>query len=65
MRLSPPLLCHFGTHLCAREEAIFKEVSGEFTVRVATKPDEVKELLEVDFDYVCEKDGLMYFRNRK
>jgi len=47
------------------EQAIFKEESDEFTVRVATKQDEVKELLEVGFDYVCQKDDLMYFRKRK
>jgi len=47
------------------EQAILKEESDEFTVRVATKQDEVKELLEVGFDYVCQKDDLMYFRKRK
>jgi integrase len=46
-------------------EAIFKEATDEFTVRVATEPDEIKALLEVGFEFVCEKDGLLYFRKRK
>lgn len=46
-------------------EVIFKETNDEFTVRVATKPEEIKALLEVGFEYVCEKDALMFFRKRK
>jgi len=32
---------------------------------VARKPEEIKQLLEVGFEFVCEKDGLLYFRKRK
>jgi hypothetical protein len=32
---------------------------------VAEKPEEIKALLEVGFEYVCEKDELMFFRKRK
>ena len=46
-------------------EAIFKQTTDEFTVRVATKPDEIKALLEVGFEFVCKKDELLYFRKRK
>jgi len=46
-------------------EAIFKETTDEFTVRVASKPEEITQLLEVGFDFVCEKDGMLYFRKRK
>jgi integrase len=46
-------------------EVIFKETTDEFTVRVAQEPKEIKELLEVGFEFVCEKDGLMFFRKRK
>jgi len=46
-------------------EVIFKETNDEFTVRVASKPEEIKALLEVGFEYVCEKDGLVFFRKRK
>ena len=46
-------------------EAIFKETTDEFTVRVASKPEEITKLLEAGFEYVCEKDGLLYFRKRK
>jgi len=44
---------------------MFKETTDEFTVGVASKPDEIKELLEVGFEFVCQKDGLLYFRKRK
>jgi len=46
-------------------ETIFKEATDEFTVRVSQNPAEIKELLEVGFEYVCEKDGLVFFRKRK
>jgi len=41
----------------------FESGSDEFTVKVATNPEKVKELLEVGFDYVCEKDGLIFLGN--
>jgi integrase/DNA-directed RNA polymerase subunit RPC12/RpoP len=47
------------------EETMFQQSSDEFTVRVASTPEEIKSLLEAGFDYVCEKDGLLYFRKRK
>ena len=46
-------------------EAIFKEATDEFTVGVANKSDDIKALLEVGFEFVCEKDDLLYFRKRK
>jgi hypothetical protein len=39
------------------EETMFQQLSNEFTVRVASTPEEIKSLLEAGFDYVCEKDG--------
>jgi integrase len=47
------------------DEALFKQTSDEFTVNVAKTPEEIKALLEVGFEYVCEKDALLYFRKRK
>ena len=35
------------------------------TVKVTEKPEEVKALLEVGFDYVAQKDGVMLFRKPK
>jgi hypothetical protein len=46
-------------------EVIFKNKSVEFTVRVAKTKEEIKALLEVGFEYNCEKDELYYFRKRK
>jgi hypothetical protein len=54
---------------CSKQEkntdAIFKETTDEFTVKVAKTASEIKSLLEVGFKYVCEKDGLMFLRKRK
>jgi len=47
------------------ERAIYKEQSDEFTVRVAKTQGEIKSLLEVGFEYMCQKDGLAFFRKRK
>lgn len=47
------------------ERTIFEPASDEFTVRVTDKPEEVKSLLEVGFEYVCQKDELIFLRKRK
>ncbi len=48
------------------ERALFGSGNtDEFHVKVARTPDEVRTLLEAGFDYICEKDGLMFFRKRK
>jgi len=47
------------------EHALFQTESDEFHVKIAETPEEIKALLEVGFEYVCEKDGLMFFRKRK
>ncbi len=46
-------------------EALFQESTDEFTVRVARTREEITGLLEVGFQYVCEKDGLLYLKKRK
>ena len=46
-------------------EAIFKETTDEFTVRVASKPKEITKLLEVGLEYVCDMEGKKLFRKRK
>ncbi|MEM3010422.1 MAG: tyrosine-type recombinase/integrase [Candidatus Bathyarchaeia archaeon] len=48
------------------EKAIFGDTTDqEYHVKVAQKTEEIKALLEVGFEYICEKDGLMFFRKRK
>jgi len=48
------------------ERAIFGAGEhSEFHVKTAQTPEEVKALLEVGFEYICEKDGLLFFRKRK
>jgi len=47
------------------ENAIFQTTNEEFHVKVAETPEEIKGLLEAGFEYICEKDSLMFFRKRK
>ena len=39
------------------EKAIYGELSQEYNIRVAEDSEEIEKLLEVGFEYVCEKDG--------
>ena len=48
------------------EKAIFGDpYNQEFHVKVGSTSEEIKALLEVGFEYVCDKEGLMFFRKRK
>ena len=47
------------------ERALFDETTDEFTVKVAKKPGDIKALLEVGFEYICQKDDLRFFCKRK
>jgi len=47
------------------EKALFNEIADEFTVKASRDLKEIQDLLEVGFEYVCEKDGLIFFRKRK
>ena len=47
------------------EHTLFDQGNDEFTVRVAQKPEEIKEYLEVGYEYVCQKDKLIFMRKRK
>jgi hypothetical protein len=47
------------------EHTLFDSGSDNFTVKVAQKPEEAKTLLEVGFEYVCQKDNLIFLRKPK
>jgi integrase len=47
------------------ENTLFEPSRDEFTVRVVEKAEEVKGLLEVGFEYICQKDNLIFLRKRK
>jgi len=47
------------------EQALFDKDADSFTCKVAKSPEEIKTLIEAGFEYVTEKDGLIYFRKRK
>jgi integrase len=48
------------------ERTMFGESGNdEFTVKVTEDPKELKTLLEVGFEYVCQKDNLIFLRKRK
>ena len=48
------------------EHTIFEASNNdEFTVRVTEKAEEIKALLEIGFEYVCQKDSLIFLRKRR
>jgi hypothetical protein len=55
-----------STEICINiEHTLFEASDDAFTVKVAEKPEEVKSLLEIGFEYVCQKDNLIFLRKRK
>lgn len=47
------------------EKCLFKEDNENFIVKTVKNADEIQELLEVGFEYVCEKGDLVFFRKHK
>jgi hypothetical protein len=47
------------------EKHLYKEDLDTFVVKAVKNADEIPPLIEVGFEYHCEKDGLMFFRKRK
>lgn len=47
------------------EKALFRNETENFTVKAAKDPEEIQSLLEVGFEFVCQKGDLMFFRKRK
>lgn len=47
------------------EQAMYTETDDKFTVMAVKSPEELKKLLEVGFEYVCQKDDLTFLRKRK
>lgn len=47
------------------EEALFQEENEGFICKMARNVDEAKPLIEAEFDYVCELNGVKLFRRRK
>jgi len=47
------------------DQQLFQGSNDDFFVKTAQTSDEIKGLLEVGFEYVCDKDGLLFFRKRK
>jgi len=47
------------------EKTIYESSSDEYTVKVVKDPNEIMRLLEVGFEFVCEKDNLLFLRKRK
>jgi integrase len=49
------------------ERIIFEPGNNDFTVRVVEKPEDMKALLllETGFEYVCQKDNLVFLRKRR
>jgi hypothetical protein len=39
--------------------------TDEYICRIAKKPEEIAQLIEAGFEYVCQQDGILFFRKRK
>ena len=70
----PYYVQHFLGHKSLKSTEIYINIehtlfgagtNDQFTVRIAEKPEEIKELLETGFEYVCQKDTLIFLRKRK
>jgi hypothetical protein len=60
------LLDHKSTEIYITiRRTIFEPSSDEYTVKVAEEPEDIKSLLEAGFEYVCNKEELMFLRKRK
>ncbi|PVX26107.1 MAG: recombinase XerD [Candidatus Bathyarchaeum sp.] len=47
------------------ERTIFEPSNDEYTVKIAKDPQDIKDLLEAGFEYVCNKEELVFLRKRK
>jgi integrase len=47
------------------EKVLFKNEAENFIVKATKETEEIQALLEVGFEFVCQKDSLMFFRKRK
>jgi integrase len=47
------------------EKALYHEKNDSFEVMAVKDPAEIKSMLEVGFEYVCQKDDLVFLRKRK
>ena len=48
------------------EKALFQaDDDDEFIVKATKDTEKIEVLLEVGFEYVCQQDGLIFFRKRK
>ncbi|MEM3578430.1 MAG: hypothetical protein QXX51_08330 [Candidatus Bathyarchaeia archaeon] len=56
-----------NTLLCIQvEQAIFGLTNDdEYNVTATNNKEEIKQLLAVGFEYVCQKDDILFFRKRK
>jgi integrase len=70
----PYYVQHFLGHKSLKSTEIYINIehtlfetgaNDEFTVTIAEKLEEIKELLEVGFEYICHKDTLIFLRKRK
>jgi hypothetical protein len=41
------------------------QIDDEFVCKVARTPNEIQELVENGFEYVCDLDSQRFFRKRK
>jgi len=70
----PYYVQHFLGHRTLKSTEIYINIehtlfeagtNDQYTVKVAEKPEEIKQLLETGFEYVCQKGELAFLRKRR
>jgi hypothetical protein len=47
------------------EKALYQDKNDNFDIIVVTDREQIKAMLEVGFDYVCQKGDLVFLRKRE
>jgi hypothetical protein len=47
------------------DQKLFKQSEDSFITKIAYNVDEAATLVEVGFEYTCQKEGLTFLRKRK
>jgi hypothetical protein len=64
-RISTPQKHGFNPNLHQLEKALYQDRNESFIVMAVKDAKQVKAMLEVGFDYVCQKDDLVFLRKRQ
>lgn len=47
------------------EKALYQDKKEDFIIMAVKDLEQIKAMLEIGFDYLCQKDDLVFLRKRK